>query len=186
MYKICQSEQSSHRQRELEMGLLQLMLKRHYEDITVSDLCEHMSIPRKSFYRYFSSKEGALFALLDHTLAEFFDVAPEKHKSKHGTAMGDLDLFFLFWYERKALLGALTHSSLSGLLIERAHAFAMREGHVPRYIKNWSTDLQGIALAFCVSGLMAIILQWHGQNYQTSVEKMTQLAIAMLTQPLVQ
>ncbi len=186
MYKICQSEQSSHRQRELEMGLLQLMLKRHYEDITVSDLCEHMSIPRKSFYRYFSSKDGALFALLDHTLAEFFDIPPERHSAKHGTAMGDLDLFFLFWYQRRSLLDALIHSSLSGLLIERAHAFAMREGHVPHYIKRWTTEMQGLALAFCICGLMSMILQWHRQNYQTSVEDMTQLAASMLTQPLVQ
>ena len=60
MYKICQTEQSARRQRELEQGLLQLMLRKNYEDISVSDLCEHMALPRKSFYRYFSSKDGAL------------------------------------------------------------------------------------------------------------------------------
>ena len=53
MYKICQTEQSNRRQRELEQGLLQLMLRRNYEDISVSDLCDHLQIPRKSFYRYF-------------------------------------------------------------------------------------------------------------------------------------
>ena len=45
MYKICQSEQSAKRQKELEQGLLQLMLRHNYEDISVSDLCEHMNIP---------------------------------------------------------------------------------------------------------------------------------------------
>ena len=60
MYKICQTEQSTRRQRELEQGLLRLMLHKNYEDISVSDLCDHMQIPRKSFYRYFSSKDGAL------------------------------------------------------------------------------------------------------------------------------
>ena len=39
MYKICQTEQSTRRQRELEKGILQLMLRKNYEDISVSDLC---------------------------------------------------------------------------------------------------------------------------------------------------
>ena len=58
MYKICQTEQSIRRQRELEQGLLRLMGKRNYEDLTVKDLCDEMALPRKSFYRYFSSKDG--------------------------------------------------------------------------------------------------------------------------------
>ena len=50
-----------------EQGLLAMMEHRSFEEISVSDLCERMGIPRKSFYRYFSSKDGALMALLDHT-----------------------------------------------------------------------------------------------------------------------
>lgn len=71
MYKLCKTEQSSSRQRELEAGLLAAMASHQYEEISVSDLCDHLGVPRKSFYRYFSSKDGALQALLDHTLMEY-------------------------------------------------------------------------------------------------------------------
>ena len=71
MYKLCKTEQSAQRQRELERGLLNAMSTHQYEEISVSDLCDQMEIPRKSFYRYFSSKDGALHALIDHTLLEF-------------------------------------------------------------------------------------------------------------------
>ena len=60
MYKQCQTEQSTARQRQLEQGLLQIMQKRHYDEISVSDLCEELGIPRKSFYRYFASKDGGI------------------------------------------------------------------------------------------------------------------------------
>ena len=70
MYKLCKTEQSAQRQRQLEEGLLELMRLRPYDEISVVDLCEYLQIPRKSFYRYFSNKDGALFALLDHTLME--------------------------------------------------------------------------------------------------------------------
>lgn len=184
MYKICQSEQSARRQRALEAGLLQLMLKRRYEDISVSDLCGYLDIPRKTFYRYFSGKDGALFALLDHTLADFFDLPAPPSKTR-GTALGELDLFFLFWYEHKSLLDALERSSLSGILVERANAFALREGHLPNQYKPWSPELQGLAMAFAICGLMSMVIQWHHNRFVISVEEMTGLAINMLTKPLI-
>jgi AcrR family transcriptional regulator len=131
MYKICQTEQSTHRQRKLEQGLLQLMLHKNYEDISVSDLCEYMNVPRKSFYRYFSGKDGALYSLIDHTLADFYQM-PVPEKKTRGNAVGDLDLFFTYWYNNKLFLDALQRNSLSGILVERINSFALREGFFPK------------------------------------------------------
>ena len=183
MYKICQTEQSTRRQRELEKGLLQLMLHKKYEDISVSDLCDQLEIPRKSFYRYFSSKDGALYSLIDHTLADFFQM-PLPAKKSRGNAVGDLDLFFAFWYENKTLLDALDRSSLSGILVERANAFALQEGHLPKKLKAAPPQLQGIALSFAVCGLLSMTINWHRQGFPISPDEMTHLAIDMLTNPL--
>lgn len=183
MYKICQTEQSIRRQRELEQGLLRLMLRRNYEDLTVKDLCDEMALPRKSFYRYFSSKDGVLYALIDHTLADFFMMPTVGNKSR-GTAIGDLDLYFLFWYEKRELLDALHRSGLSGILAERATNFALQEGHMPRQFKKMRLDIQTLAMAFSVTGLMAMILQWHRSGFQVSPDEMTKLATEILTAPL--
>lgn len=183
MYKICQTEQSTRRQRELENGLLQLMQKHRYEDISVSDLCQYLQIPRKAFYRYFSGKDGALIALLDHTIADFFEI-PLTGTAQRGTALGDLDRFFAFWREHKILLDALQHSALRGLLVERANAFALREGHLPRQFKHWTPQIQELATSFAICGLLSMVLQWHQQNFSISAEEMTKLATGMLTKPL--
>ena len=183
MYKSCQSEQASKRQRELEQGLLQLMLKRNYEDISVSELCDHLQIPRKAFYRYFSSKDGALYALIDHTLADFFEIPTAPGKAR-GTALGDLDLYFVFWYENRSLLDALNRSSLSGILVERANSFALHEGHLPRQFKKLSPNIQGLAMAFSVCGLMSMILYWHRGGFQIAPDEMAKLAQSILTAPL--
>ncbi|MBR4410014.1 MAG: TetR/AcrR family transcriptional regulator, partial [Firmicutes bacterium] len=57
MYKTCVTQPAKQRQRELENGLLQIMLHHDYEAISVSDLCDTLQIPRKSFYRYFTNKD---------------------------------------------------------------------------------------------------------------------------------
>lgn len=181
MYKICQTEQSYMRQRELEQGLLRLLQKRRYEDISVSDLCTYLQIPRKSFYRYFSSKDGALYALLDHTMMDF--QFSDRH-GLNGSAPGELDRYFLFWYEHRDLLDALQRSSLSGILVERATNFALKERMMPRYMLTLDSHLQGIAISFAICGLMSMIIQWHSQGFPLSPAEMTQLATNMLTRPL--
>jgi len=183
MYKLCKTEQSAGRQRELEQGLLHLMLKNRYEDISVSDLCDFMKIPRKSFYRYFSSKDGALYALLDHTMMGFFESG--RHSPDVGTALGDLDQFFVFWYAHKDLLGALQRSGLSGILVERATSLALRERLMPGYIREWSPEMQQLALSFSVCGLLSMVIQWYQQGFRASPEEMAKVARTMLSQPLI-
>ncbi len=95
MYKLCKTEQSAARQKELEQGLMELMTVTRYEDISVSDLCLELNIPRKAFYRYFSSKDGALHGLIDHTLLGF-EGFESKQKPGKRTLVGDLQRFLNF------------------------------------------------------------------------------------------
>ena len=185
MYKLCKSEQSAARQRELEQGLLKAMLTHQYEDISISSLCDQMGIPRKSFYRYFSNKDGALFALLDHTLMEFEQSTPTYSSHSGSKAIGDLERFFLFWYERKPLLNALMRNRLSGLLVERATNHALHEHMMPRYLMNKDSSIQQLALTFAICGLLSMVIQWHQNGYQESADQMAHIATMMLTKPLV-
>ena len=183
MYKLCKTEQSAARQRQLEQALLEMMLQQRYEDISVSDLCTKMQIPRKAFYRYFSCKEGALFSLLDHTMLRFYT---DGFRITGVSALDDLKQFFLFWHQHRDLLEALERNHLSGMLVDRAAALALQEKLMPRMILAWTSQLQGIAISFAVSGLMAMALQWHRQNYSISVDDITQVAASMLTKPMLQ
>ena len=184
MYKFCKTEQSYRRQRELEQGLLDMMAHRTFDEISVSDLCDRMQIPRKSFYRYFSSKDGALLALLDHTLLEFYD-AGSIEGLRGGTPAGDLERFFRFWKNKKNLLDAISRSNLSGMLVERAVSLAKQEDLMPGYVREWEDTLKDVALSFVVCGLMSMVLQWHKEGYRVPTEKMAQAAITMLSRPLI-
>ena len=185
MYKLCKTEQSAMRQRKLEQGLQQAMLAQQYEDISISDLCDRLGIPRKSFYRYFSSKDGALAALLDHTLMEFEQSASHRDKPNAGTAIGDLERYFIFWHERRDFLDALERSRLSGMLVERSTSHALHEHLMPRYLKSLPGKVQGMALTFAVCGLLSMVIQWHHGGYQETPSEMAQVATMMLTRPLI-
>lgn len=185
MYKLCKSEQSAARQRQLEQGLLKAMLTQQYEDISISDLCDQMGIPRKSFYRYFSNKDGALFALLDHTLMEFEQSPFSSGRSTNSGAIGDLERYFVFWYERKNLLDALARNRLSGMLVERSTNHALNERMMPKYLLNKDGKSQQLTLTFAICGLLAMVMQWHQDGYRETPAQMAHIATMILTKPLI-
>ncbi|MBR3949624.1 MAG: TetR/AcrR family transcriptional regulator [Oscillospiraceae bacterium] len=184
MYKQCQTEYSEERQHRLEQGLLRVMGKKKFEQITVTDLCEELGIPRKSFYRYFDSKEGALYALIDHTLMAFnlHTTRPEFHDEQ--TPMQYMAGIFSAWVEQKELLDALEKSGLSGLLIQRALEVTKELDTIPDFMQINDRRLREYGTMFTVCGLMSIIVQWHRDGFAKSVEDMAGLTMEMFAKPL--
>lgn len=185
MYKQCKTEQSAGRQRELEQGLLQAMSVQQYEEISVSDLCVKIGIPRKSFYRYFSGKEGALHALVDHSLMEYEGYVTAARSPQERPLVNDLESFFRFWVQKKPLLDALQRSGLSGVLIERAISHAIGEVEMSgKYLSIAHRSMREQIIMFSTCGLMSMVLNWHKEGYPETPAQMGRTAARLLTEPL--
>ncbi|MBQ8579981.1 MAG: TetR/AcrR family transcriptional regulator [Oscillospiraceae bacterium] len=184
MYKLCKSEQSARRQRQLEEGLLRVMNVTSFEDITISDLCQQLGIPRKSFYRYFSSKDGALHALIDHTLMEYeqFNAArPADSRSLNR----DLETYFLFWLEKKPFLDALAKNGINGMLFERSLRYVSTETVLPsRLLDGEAQRMRQHVISFTICGLMTMMLQWYADGYKETPAEMAAIAARLITMPL--
>ena len=184
MYKRCVTAQSAQRQKELEIGFLNAMLTQRYEDITISSFCQQMGIPRKSFYRYFTSKEGALYALIDHTVlqftGDFLDAA-----GGTDSILNTMEEYFLFWASQKKLLNALAHNDLSGILIQRLTTIATSEDqYADRIAPQLSRRIKDYHIIFRVSGLMSLVIQWHKTNFREEAKEMAIIATKLLTEPV--
>ena len=185
VYKFCKTEQSALRQRKLEEGLLEMMQSVQYDEITISDLCQQMDIPRKSFYRYFASKEGALHGLMDHTLMEFEGESESYHSEKSRSPQQELEKFFLFWFRRKSFLDAIMKNGLYDVFVERTICYALSATVFPgRFLPEESRQMQNHVVTFAVCGLMRVMIQWHSTGYRCSVQEMVKVASRLLTKPL--
>ena len=184
VYKLCKTEQSAQRQRQLEDGLLQVMSTVHYDEISVSDLCDRMNVPRKSFYRYFSGKDGALQALIDHTLMRYEGRSSLFAGKSQLSVQKELEVFFEFWIEQKPLLDALARSGLSGVLIQRAIDYALGEAGYRRNQPMAALGELEYGIMFAISGLMTMTVQWHHCGYDVTVSQMATFAERVLTKPL--
>lgn len=183
MYKECVSKHAIARQREIEQGLLKYMTYKPYENITVIDLCQQLSIPRKAFYRYFSNKDGALYALIDHTMLELLDMYL-KNKSRYADNQEIMTSFFNFWLERKSLLNALDSNNLSGVLLQRAISFTMNNDDVVKLIAppQETERAKKYITIFLISGIFSLVIQWHHNHFDKSPRQMAKLAVDLLPQ----
>lgn len=183
MYKLCKTEQSQQRQREIEQALLETMLHKRYEDISVSDLCSHIGIPRKSFYRYFSGKDGALYAMIDHVLSDYLDYEAREGLNARNPR-GYMEAVCRYWIQQKPLLDALEKSAMSGVLIQRTIAFTRDMDSYPLFLWTADKQLQEYGAMFATCGIATMMVQWHRDGYAQSVEQMARLLVRLLGEPL--
>ena len=185
MYKLCKTEQSAKRQREIENVLLDMLRTRRFEDLTITELCEYMKMPRKAFYRYFDSKEDALDALIDHTLGEYtgFIKAPEDPANRR--LQSEIEEYFYFWRDKKELLNALYRNGLIGLLIDKSVGFPVNDRvNIDKFQPDRDVFTKGIVLQFAFSGLIFVMLDWYRNGFKVPVPEISSAVCSVLTKPL--
>ena len=183
MYKLCKTEQSSKRQKEIEGALLCLMKKVPYAQISITELCESIPIPRKAFYRYFDGKDGALRGLIEHTLADFYTYnAPTGGKR---SLERELRNFFLFWQERRDLLDAIERNDLMGLLLDVSVNYPIETMiKLERFLPDDPESRRRAVFRFASVGLLFHMLDWYRSGFLESPDDMARSTIRMLCQPI--
>ena len=178
MYKHCNTEDSARRQRQLEQCLLELMDEVPYSAITIGQICDQAGISRKSFYRYFDSKDGCFHALLDHTIM---------NGASYYMPDGGRDLtrpefcirICKYWQSQTSLLDALEKNGLSLQLLQRIVRYILEEE--PDYARYMGVPQEYVMehTVYNIGGLMGLILTWHHGGYEKSAEQMGTLLYQM-------
>lgn len=177
MYKICKTEESAARQRNLEQLLLEAMAQQSYSKISISDLCRRMNIPRKTFYRYFPTRDDALLSLIDHTLSQGNFFVFSKWAGGSSLTLQDLENFFEFWQSQHSFLAAIIANDLWPLLIQRTTV-------IVNQMKASQSGGTGYAREqveyFIAYGLMLTAIRWHSHGYPSSPREMAQAICGQL------
>ena len=185
MYKLCKTEQSARRQREIEHCVFEIMKEKHFDEITITEICERMTMPRKAFYRYFDSKEDALAALIDHSMSEYNGFSVDRSGETRRSLILELEEYFIFWYEKQELLRALDKSGLMGHLIDRTVSFPIGDRiNVEKFLPNDDYHIREMVIRFALSGLVYIMIGWYRDGFKVSTYSMAEVACRLLRDPL--
>ncbi len=184
MYKLCKTEQSTQRQREIERSLLDLMSKKNYNDITITELCDGLDMPRKTFYRYFDSKDGALYALIEHTMFEYF-TSQSKSVMAERILKRELEQFFDFWLKHREFLKILDDNGLLGKIIDVSVYFPINDMIVvSKFLPDDSDWTRERIFKYSICLLIFQMIDWYRDDFSTSVSGMAELSCRLLSRPL--
>lgn len=181
MYTLCSTEKTAQQQAIFEKAFLQMLLEMHYDEITISDLCRRAGLSRKIFYRLYEKKADVLCSMIDRALMEVDYYVPDEP-----IGPGELHRFFAYWKHKKDLLDALLKHQNSSMLTDRAIRFAMREIGSPVRKFGLEED-QGRyeTVVFYLSGIFSVLLTWHAQDYNKSIDELAALMMDLLTAPAI-
>ena len=185
MYKLCKTEQSAKRQRDIESCLFDLIKQKRYEDVTITELCEQMNMPRKAFYRYFDSKDDALYALIDHSMSDYSGFSVDRSGETVRSLTAELEEYFKFWYEKRDFLSALDRSGLMGSLIERTINYPVNDRvSMAKFLPDEDEMTREKVLKFAFSGLVYTMIGWYREGFKSSTREMAKIACRMFREPL--
>ena len=182
MYKLCQTPRTIQRSQHISSCLLSMMTHTHFNDITISALCKEAGVPRKSFYRYFDTKEDVFHLLLDTLMTECIRLCEmDAHKAVEVT-IERLTVCFRFWSEQKAVFDAAGKSGMMPHILTRMLQYyelviSPEQNSIP------ASDEQ-IRTIFAMTGMFSMILQWYESGFARSPEEMALLTFDILKKPL--
>ena len=177
MYTMCVTEKTAEQQHIFEQTFLQMLLENYYDEITISDLCRRAGLSRKIFYRLFEKKQDVFYSLIDHALIQAGSFQPDP-----SVGPGELHRLFAFWKSQKDLLDALLKHQSSSLLTERAVRHVLKEDSLMLHTFGADTGSFGKeTMLFYLSGIFSLVLVWHSNGYDHSIDEMSTLLMNLLS-----
>lgn len=158
-------------------ALLNLMKKKPFHDITISELVKTADITRKTFYRNYDSKEDIITDYLDQLFNEYilclssFDTF---------TKYNALTSYFTFCKQYESFLLLLIQQELIQLLYKRY------QNYLIIIQQNFQSELQVDSIsseyhiAYSMGGFFQILIHWIQTGARQTPEELVQICFTFL------
>jgi len=163
----------------LTLALLDLMDKKDYKKISVSEITNHAGLVRSTFYAHFTSKED----IISNYLLEILQTKFSDYSSKG--LLSDSDFirgYFSMWGEQVDLLKKLMDNDLLLILNQLDTHF---EVICHSYFSSQDTCLSQVTMkyanAFYADALASVLKQWVKTGMKESVEDLTDIFLELAT-----
>jgi len=171
------------RKTEIEDTLLAMMQEIPCEQITVKNLTDKLTIARKTFYHYYSSKQACLESLIDRIILE---CNLQRMALPQNTLLEDIYREqLLFWMQHRAFLTVIIRDNLSSLLIERIQQYIQQED--TEFLIRLNTaelSCDEDILLYYISGQVSLLLKWCREDFSCPMEEMVRKIIRLSYKPL--
>ncbi|AWN18004.1 TetR/AcrR family transcriptional regulator [Streptococcus sobrinus] len=165
---------------EIEEALFDLLaVRKSLKTISIAELSEHAQVSRRTFYRYYTSKERVLTAYIDRLLDNYF----RQIQTIELTDFENIICFFMdYWTKEAERMKVLQEAELLGLVPNRFYKSLTKFRDIivntPWHPDNQDSKQLIYDSRYLVGGLYSILDEWLRCDYpEMDVEEITRLAL---------
>lgn len=163
-------------------SLIELMNKKTFQEITISELASHADLGRRTFYRNFTSKEDVIEAYLNLMINEFITFLNTQEVLTSRTCL--LQIFTLCQNNKLFLLG-LYHSNMLSYLLEKWNLYLpiihqTMLNKLPNFPNQGNETALEYTLAFNTGGIWNVVSKWVGSGMKESSKELTLIVMKLI------
>jgi len=164
-------------------SLIELMNKKTFQEITISELAAHADLGRRTFYRNFTSKEDVLESYLKDLIQKFIE-----YLSTYEILTPKICLYQIFRLcnDNKTFLTGLNKSKMLGFLLEQWNVLLptihqMMIDKIPNFPNQHNETALAYTLAFNTGGVWNVVLRWISTDMKQTPEEITTIVMDLIT-----
>jgi AcrR family transcriptional regulator len=176
--KPSKDDRRSRRTRQL-LGdaLVELMLEKHFESITVQDILDRADVGRSTFYAHYTDKEGLLISQIEHVIRDL-EVYTTETGGGHPGLLPSLELF-RHVKEQRRLMQAFVWGRGAEILTQDF------QGQVSKIIEQNIHSMVGetavfsipvsVLAKFVANTFLTLLRWWFDEDLQYTPERMDEM-----------
>lgn len=157
-------------------ALMQLMSKKAFEDITVTEITQRAGVSRMGYYRNYNDKKDILVAHLDDLFEHYWSQIQTKPQNDFQSAC----LYFNYFRKNRLFLMNLLEAGLTQMIFER-HDYYLQTIFKDLY-KDVSLESKSekYIVGFLSGGLLKVLIAWARDGMVESTEDMAEIVCELM------
>lgn len=158
----------------LSEALIELMKKKEYKSITITEVCNQSQIARRTFYRNFEVMEDVLVFSAKNIIEEFSE---EMNNHITGSYYDVLLAFFSFWKNYKDFMILLNQNGLVHIIFTEYIKSLEQNPFLcyPKTSKELKPEEIPCLIAFTAGGLWSLLTYWISNDCKQSPEELAKI-----------
>jgi AcrR family transcriptional regulator len=155
--------------------LLELIEKKEYSEISITELTEKADIARQTFYRNYDSMDDILLLKMGEVLDEYFNKIQKSLELKNDPNMEfEMNQLVYIWQRNEALFTALQKAGLAHRVLEKLSEYVSMFHMKAQNLQELDEKHQYLVF-FIAGGVYMVLSKWFENKMNTSIEIITDL-----------
>lgn len=152
-------------------ALVQLMEKKPFDAITITEITSRAGVSRMAFYRNYTDKKEILLAYLDELFENYWENISTKPQDDFQSAC----LYFNYFRKNKNFLMCLHHAGLMQLILDKQDLYLNTIFQDLYKTVSLESMEKKYVIAFLSGGLFKVLINWTENEMEQSNETMAKI-----------